>query len=305
MQTHRQTRSDKITEHSLRITHAERVIDPTSGITKGDLVQYYANVLPWILPHLRDRPVAMVRAPGGIAGTLFFQKHLEKIQIPNLTRHVDWDKGHPPVLSIDSADALMAAVQMNVVELHTWNGVVGKIDKPDRVIFDLDPDPALPWQRMRDAATLVRALLEEIGLQGFLKTSGGKGLHIVVPLQKTADWEVVFEFSKAVAEHLAHILPRQFSAKMGAQNRVDKIFVDYLRNHRGATSVSAYSARTRPGMGVSAPVTWDELKELQKGDEWTVETLPGRLARLEADPWADYGKVKQKLTAGMIKKLGE
>ena len=285
--------------HGLKISHPERVLDPASGITKLELVEYYESVAPHILPHLKARPAALVRAPEGIGGELFFQKHAEHLQIPKLRRlGPEIDPPHPSLLVIDTATALVGAAQMGVVELHTWNAVYTNIEKPDRIVFDLDPGEGVPWAQVVEAAELTKTLLDELGLVSFLKTSGGKGLHIVVPLQRRHDWEFCRGFSQAVTQHLASTLPQRFSAKMGAKNRVAKVFVDYLRNNRGATSACAFSARARPHMGVSVPVAWEEIVELRGGDHWTVRTLPQRLADLEgSDPWAAYEKSRQTLTA--------
>ncbi|MEW6708145.1 MAG: DNA ligase D [Pseudomonadota bacterium] len=284
--------------HGLKISNPGRVIDSASGITKLELVQYYERVAPLILPHLKARPVALVRAPEGIAGELFFQKHAEKLQIPRLKRlGPEIDPPHPSLLVIDNPTALVGAAQMGMVELHTWNAVYTHIDKPDRIVFDLDPGEDLPWARMVEAAELTKTLLDELGLTSFLKTSGGKGLHIVVPLQRRHDWDVCRSFAQAVTLHLARTLPQRFAAKMGAKNRVGKVFVDYLRNNRGATSACAFSARARPHLGVSVPVSWDELVELRGGNHWTIRTLEQRLQDLKGhDPWADYERSRQTLT---------
>ncbi|MFI4927440.1 MAG: DNA ligase D, partial [Burkholderiales bacterium] len=286
----------------VRISHADRVVDAATGTTKGGLAEYYARVAPAMLPHLRDRPVSLMRAPNGVGGELFFQRH-SGAAMPHLTQHPKLDPGHPPLLSIGSLDGLIGAVQMGTVEFHTWNGLVGNLEKPDRIVFDLDPDPSLAWQRMRDAVMLVRTLLDEIGLVSFCKTSGGKGLHVVVPLTPRDGWDAVRDFAQAVARHLAKTLPGQFSAKMGPQNRVGKIFVDYLRNNRGASTVAPFSARARPGLGVSMPVAWDEVPDLKGGDQWNVITAPRRLAELRNDPWANYDSVRQRLSAAMRKRL--
>src|SRR6201991_1295101 len=216
----------------VRVSHPDRVIDKHTDTRKIDLVRYYESVADWMLPHLRDRPVSLVRAPEDIGGELFFQKHAEKLSIPNITQHPGLDPGHPSLITIDSAKALVGAAQMGTIELHTWNAVASNIEKPDRVVFDLDPDAALGWERMIEAAQLTRTLLDELGLVSFCKTSGGKGLHIVVPLTKHEGWDEVKEFSQAVAQHMATTLPKKFAAKMGAQNRKGKIFVDYLRKDR-------------------------------------------------------------------------
>jgi bifunctional non-homologous end joining protein LigD len=285
--------------HGLKVSHPERVIDAASGITKLELVEYYEFVAPHILPHLKARPVALVRAPDGIGGELFFQKHVQQLAIPKLRRlGPEIDPPHPSLIVIDNPTALVGAAQMGVVELHTWNAVYTHIETPDRIVFDLDPGEGLPWARIVEAAELTKTLLDELGLVSFLKTSGGKGLHIVVPLKRRASWEVCKDFSQAVTLHLARTLPQRFAAKMGAKNRVGKVFVDYLRNNRGATSACAFSARARPHLGVSVPVAWDELVELRGGDQWTIRTLPQRLADLAGhDPWADYERSRQTLTA--------
>jgi bifunctional non-homologous end joining protein LigD len=290
---------DKPVVQGLRISHPERVLDPASGITKLELARYYEAVAPQMLPHLKARPVALVRAPDGIGGELFFQKHLQQLVIPKVRKlGPEIDPPHPSLIVIDNPTALVGAAQMGVVEFHTWNAVYTSIDKPDRIVFDLDPDPGLPWARVVEAAELTKTLLDELGLVSFLKTSGGKGLHIVVPLQKRAGWDTCKGFAQAVTQHLARTIPQRFVAKMGAKNRVGKVFVDYLRNNRGATSACAFSARARPNMGVSVPVAWDELVELRGGDHWTVRTVMQRLIEREGhDPWAAYEASRQTLTA--------
>ena len=301
------TKKSNATEEvaGVRVSHPDRVIDKSTGTHKIDLVRYYESVADWMLPHLRDRPVSLVRAPEDIGGELFFQKHSQKLSIPNVTQHPGLDAGHPPLITIDALNALVGAAQMGTVEFHTWNALASNIEKPDRMVFDLDPDASLGWERMIEAAQLTRSLLEELGLKSFCKTSGGKGLHVVVPLAKQAGWDDVKDFSQAVAQHMATTLPKYFSAKMGAQNRKQKIFVDYLRNNRGSSTVAAFSARARPGLGVSVPLSWDEVAATTAGDQWNVENLHERLADLKGDPWADYAKTRQRITAAMKKRLND
>ncbi|SIT45944.1 Multifunctional non-homologous end joining protein LigD (Includes: 3'-phosphoesterase; DNA ligase D; DNA repair polymerase) [Paraburkholderia ribeironis] len=289
----------------VRVSHPDRVIDKSTGTRKIDLVKYYESVADWMLPHLRDRPVSLVRAPEDIGGELFFQRHSQKLAMPNVTQHAGLDPGHPPLLTVDTLAALVGAAQMGTVEFHTWNAVASSIEKPDRMVFDLDPDASLDWGRMIEAAQLTRSLLEELGLESFCKTSGGKGLHVVVPLAKQAGWDEVKDFSQAVAQHMATTLPKYFSAKMGAQNRKRKIFIDYLRNTRGSSTVAAFSARARAGLGVSVPLAWDEVASTTGGAQWTIENLHERLAGLKSDPWADYAKSRQRITAAMKKRLDE
>lgn len=270
-----------------KLTNPDRVIDPSTKLTKLDLARYYALVAPLMLEHLKGRPVSFLRAPAGIQGEFFFQKHLEAAMPGVKSLPAKLDPDHPPLLEVPTAEAILSAVQMNVVEFHTWNAVKTSIGKPDRMLFDLDPGEGVQWPAMQQAANLVRVLLEEIGLKAWLKTSGGKGLHVVVPLRKQYDWDTVKRFSQVIVQHLARTLPQLFVAKSGPKNRVGKIFADYLRNGFGATTVCAWSARARPGLGVSVPVKWEELDKLTGGAHWTIQDIH---ARLDAGntPWDDY-----------------
>jgi bifunctional non-homologous end joining protein LigD len=205
-------------------------------------------------------------------------------------------------MEIDSPEALVGATQMSTVEFHTWGARAKKIEFPDRITLDLDPDPALPWRSMVEATRLTLAVLDELGLDAWLKTTGGKGIHIVVPLAPVSEWEYVKEFSKQIAQFMARQIPERFVARMGPKNRVGKIFIDYLRNQRGASAVSAFSVRARPGLPVSVPITRDELLELQGSNQWTIANLHERLAALKEDPWKDYAN-KQRITQAMWKML--
>ena len=283
----------------VRITHPERVIDASTGHTKLDLARYYASIAPWMLPHLKSRPASLVRAPAGVGGELFFQKHADVRTMPGVTQLSGLWEGHDPLLEVPTAQALVAAAQMNVVEFHTWNSVKQKIDKPDRMIFDLDPGEGVAFAQVREGAQLLRTLLGELGLQCWLKTSGGKGLHVVVPMSARLDYDTVKAFSQAIVQHLARTIPQRFVATSGPANRVGKIFVDYLRNGFNATTAAAFSARARPGLGVSMPIAWDELPEVRSGAHWTISDARDRLSFQKVDPWADYGKCRQTLTAAM------
>jgi bifunctional non-homologous end joining protein LigD len=287
----------------LKITHPDRIVDASTGVTKADLVRYYASVAQWMVPHLRDRPVALVRAPSGIAAPLFFQKHAERTGMPGLTEHDRklWPK-HPPLLTVDTEDALLSAAQMNAVEFHTWNSVVSRLNEPDRVVFDLDPGEGVKWAQVQEAAMLVRTLLSELGLDAWLKTSGGKGLHVVVPLAPRLAYDPVKAFSQAFVRHLAKTIPERFSATSGASNRVGKVYVDYLRNGMAQTTAAAFSARARPGMGVSLPVSWEQLSDLKSGAQWSVQTAREYLSFRSSDPWVDYWSTRQSL-ASAIKRL--
>ncbi len=283
-----------------QVSNPDRVIDPGTGLTKLELARYYASVADWMLPHLAGRPCSFVRGPEGVGGQLFFQKHGEKIGIPGV-RELDpalWP-GHQALLEVGTAQALAGAAQMNVIEFHTWNSQARSIDRPDRMVFDLDPGEGTAWPQVQEAALLVRTLLTELGLEAWVKTSGGKGLHVVVPIATRYDYDTVKAFSQAVAQHLARVIPSRFVARSGAANRVGKLFVDYLRNGHGATTAAAFSARARPGLGVSMPIAWEEVPKLKSGAQWNIATAREHLSFQTADPWAGYWKCRQPLAAAM------
>jgi len=291
-------------EHSkIHITHPDRVIDATSGTTKVQLAEYYASVAEWILPQLKDRPVALVRAPDGITGELFFQKNAERLKVPGIIS-LDHKLTGQPMMVINNVETLIGAVQINTVELHTWNATSDHLDKPDRFVLDLDPDPALPWKSMVEATQLTLTVLDELGLKAFLKTSGGKGIHLVVPLTRKHGWDEVKNFSHAIVSHMAKMLPERFSAVSGPKNRVGRIFIDYLRNGLGATTICAYAARTREGLPVSVPIFREEVKELKGGNLWNIQNVLGRLAEVGNEPWADIKKTRQTITAEMRRRVG-
>ncbi|QHE86734.1 DNA ligase D [Hydrogenophaga sp. BPS33] len=285
--------------NTMKLSNPERVIDADSGLTKLDLARYYDKVAPLMMAHLKARPVALVRAPDGVQGEKFFQKHLDKTELEGV-RLLDpsLDEGHAPLIEVASAQGLRSASQMNVVEYHTWNARKDRIERPDRITFDLDPGEGVAWEQVQEAAQLVRALLDELALPSFLKTSGGKGLHVVVPIKRLHGWDEVKGFSQRVVQHLAAHIPARFVAKSGPRNRVGKIFVDYLRNGRGATTVAAWSARARPGMGISVPVAWSELGKLTGGAHWTVRSVDERLRKGNA-PWEGYDKAAVSLGKAM------
>ena len=283
----------------LRVTHPDRVIDASTGTTKIDLLRYYVLVGDLMMEHLKGRPVSLVRAPAGVDGELFFQKHLDTDSLAGIRA---FDTGQTadsaPLMEVVSKQGLLSAAQWNMIEVHTVNATKPSLARPDRMVFDLDPGDGVPWRQVQEAAQLVHAFLTQLGLAAFLKTSGGKGLHVVVPVRKVHDWETVKGFSQAIVLHLATTIPQRFVAKSGPKNRVGKIFVDYLRNGPAATTVCAWSARARPGLGISVPVDWSELGSLRGGDHWTVRTAQARLDQGNA-PWSGYKAAAQNLNAAM------
>ena len=285
----------------VKISHPERVVYPAIGFTKLDLARYYDQVAGQIVPHLAGRPLTLVRCPDGADQPCFYQRHLAMGASPGEVKtfkRLRSSKGH--YLYIDSRSALITLVQNGAVELHTWGAVLPDAQHPDRITLDLDPDEDLPWARLVHATQLTRKLVEGLGLKSFLKTTGGKGLHVVVPIRPKLAWGEVKEYSRLMAEFLVRAEPALFTAKAAKVRREGKVFVDYLRNAETASAVAAFSARARAEAGVSTPVAWDELdarEDLRK--RFTVRTVPGRLARQRRDPWAHYGKTKQVLTAAM------
>ncbi|MEO8053732.1 MAG: non-homologous end-joining DNA ligase [Acidobacteriota bacterium] len=279
------------------ITHPERVLDLEQGLTKLELARYYERVARRMLPHLADRPLSLVRCPMGTAKPCFYQKHAG-FTVPKSVRRV-WIRERTKTaeyLVVDDAPALVALVQAGVLEFHTWNSRASAIERPDRVVFDLDPGPDVTWERVARAARLVKEILERSRLRSFVKTTGGKGLHVVVPLAPVEGWEAALAFARAVAGEIEAQEPAAFTTEMSKAKRRGKILLDVMRNARGATSVAAFSTRARPGAPVSLPLDWDAL------DAPSTLTAPGVLERLPArrsDPWAGYALERQPLPAAV------
>jgi bifunctional non-homologous end joining protein LigD len=285
------------------LTNPDRVLYPDIGLTKSALAAYYEEVAQWMLPHLRGRPLTLLRCPEGYH-KCFYQKHVNE-NVPSAIKRIEIeeDDGRDTYMLAESAEALLGLVQMGVLEIHTWGATKDRLERPDRLTFDLDPDPSVPWTQVIEAARLTKTLLEELGLVTFLKTTGGKGLHIVTPIQRTHEWEEAKTFAKAVADHLVGAIPQRFTSNMAKRARKGKIYIDYLRNARGATAIAAYSTRAKPGAPVSAPLAWDELSEDLPSDHFTVMNLPARLKRLRRDPWDAYDRSVRRLTAEMSARL--
>jgi len=280
----------------VRLTHADRVIYPPLGTTKADLARFYESIATWILPHLEDRPTTLVRCPEGAHKKCFYQKHVG-YWAPESVRRVKIKEKRKvgDYLVVDSLASLVGLVQIGILEIHTWNSVVERLEQPDRVVFDLDPGPGVKWPDVIECARLIRDGLRALGLESFVKTTGGKGLHVVVPLVPTSSWDETAAFSRVVAETTERAHPRRYTARMAKTDRRGRIFIDYLRNVRGATSVAAYSTRARPDATVSVPLTWDELSPRITSDHFTIANVRDRLNGLAEDPWAAYWKTRQSL----------
>jgi bifunctional non-homologous end joining protein LigD len=288
----------------VRLSSPGKVLYPEQGTTKKDLAEYYVAGADWMLPHIAGRPLTLVRCPQGRQKQCFFQKHMDELDSPHIHKvRVKEEKAARDYGTLDSVEGLLTLVQMGALELHTWNSRADRLEKPDRFIIDLDPDEGLAWELVQQAALEVRALLDAIGLQSFVKTTGGKGFHIVVPIQRRSGWDEVRDFSRAVVAAVAAASPDRYTLNVSKAKRKGRLLLDYLRNARGSTAVEVYSTRARAGATVSAPISWEELESGVRSDAFTINNLPERL-RAGADPWKDFGAVKQSLTAPMRKKLG-
>jgi bifunctional non-homologous end joining protein LigD len=289
----------------VRLTHPDRVYYPGLGFTKLDLALYYVSIADRVLPHLEGRPLTLVRCPDGVRGETFYQKHPGFWTPPQVRRFAVAGKAEE-FLFVDSVPGLVALAQAGILEIHPWNSRVTRLEEPDQVIFDLDPDEALPFSRVTTAARRVRALLTEIGLESFVKTTGGKGLHVCVPLQPEHGWQELEDFTRAVALRLAREEPQSFTANMAKAHRKGKVFVDYLRNVRGANAVGVYSTRAREGAPVSVPVEWSELDRLSGPTDFTVTEAPLRVLGFGSgapDPWSRYLEVKQRAPTSLTRDL--
>ena len=301
MTARRTIRDGTIEFEGVRLTNPDRVLYPVEGITKLDLARYYADIRDWALPQLAHRPLSVVRCPTGLGGETFFQKHagagapkaIVPVQIDGETH-----------LAIEDLAGLISLVQIGVLEIHPWGSTVRNIEQPDRVTFDLDPDIGLPWSLVAAAALEIRDALEGFGLQSFAKTTGGKGLHVVVPLTPELDWDQAKTFTKAVADHIAAQHPQRYTTNQSKRARQGRIYIDYLRNARGATAIGAYSTRARPGAPVATPLFWSEVEEAIRPEGSTVATVPARLRALKSDPWTAIGTVRQKIGLAVRRKLG-
>jgi bifunctional non-homologous end joining protein LigD len=288
----------------IKLSHPDKPLFPEAKLVKRDMALYYEAIADWILPHLRDRPLALVRCPDGWSKQCFFQKHADKSVNAAVTRvQVPESDGTATYFAANSLPALVALVQWGVVELHPWGSRAPKLDRPDRLIFDFDPDDGIGWKQIVEAVGVLRALLDDLGLEGFLKTTGGKGLHVVVPIRPTLDWTQAKGFTKAVADLLVETFPDRFIATLSKAHRKGKIFIDYLRNAEGATAIAPYAIRARAKAPVSTPIGWNELDADVRFDHFNVRNVPERLRGLRQDPWASIGEVRQTVTRAMFKRV--
>jgi bifunctional non-homologous end joining protein LigD len=280
------------------LTHPDRVLWAEQGVTKQGLAEFYVEIADWVLPHVVNRPLALVRCPSGAEKSCFFQKHswagLSDFILRDKVRS---DDGAEEVLLVRDIKGIVALVQAGVLEIHPWGATIDKIERPDRLIFDFDPGEGTKWSDVIEGGRELRDRLKSLGLESFAKLSGGKGLHVVVPLTPKAGWDEVRNFARTLSEAMEADHGGRYLTKAAKSERAGKIFIDYLRNGRGATAVAAYSTRARVGAPVATPMAWDELSDAVKPNHFTVENLPARLDALNKDPWTDFFKIKQSLPA--------
>lgn len=285
----------KKSTNKIELTHPDKILYPEQGITKRELADFYETIKDWILPYLVNRPLTLVRCPQGYKHPCFFQKHLHESAGPPLytipIKEKEKSDNYPYLKDIQGVIAL---VQLGVLEIHLWNCHIDKIERPDMMIFDMDPAPRVEWKRVVNAAYFIKEQLEQAGLTSFLKTTGGKGLHIVVPIKRLYTWNQMRDFSESFVDYLVEQKPKEFIGTMSKAKRKGKIFVDYFRNNRGSTSIAPFSTRARSGATVSTPISWEELPRTHS-DSFTIRNLPARLARLKKDPWEEFFKLKQVL----------
>jgi len=281
------------------LTHPDRVLYRDQAITKLGLARYYEAVADWMVPHVADRPLSIVRCPAGVRGACFYQKHAAP-GVPKQVKRVrlrESGGGTASYLYVDDLPGVIALAQIGVLEIHPWGTRVERLERPDRLVIDLDPAPGLPWPRVVESAEEARALLKDVGLVSFVKTTGGKGLHVVAPLRPEAGWDALRALGEGIGAEMTRRAPDRYTINPLKAARRGRIFIDYLRNVRGATAVAPYSPRAKPGAPVSTPLTWSELSAKIDPAAFTVSTVPKRLATLRKDPWADFFSVDQAISA--------
>lgn len=280
----------------VRLSSPNKVLYPEQGITKSDLADYYVAVAERMLPHVARRPITMVRCPTGRQKKCFYQRHAGSGVLPQLGEILipGFDE---PYLYIEDAAGLVAMVQMGVLEMHPWGVTVEHPDKADRIVFDLDPAEGLGFGAVMDAAREVRERLTALGLTSFVKTTGGKGLHVVLPVEPTTSWREVKSFAKGLSAEMAADSPDRYLTKISKAERAGRIFIDYLRNDPTSTAVAPYSTRSRAGAPVAMPIAWEALTPKLDPCDYRVDTVAGLLAKQASDPWAEMAKVRQQLPA--------
>lgn len=280
----------------INLTNPDKILYPKQNITKLALATFYEGIQKWILPYIINRPLAIVRCPEGHKKECFYQKHLSKNKIKSLySVNIKEKEKTQKYIYIKDHDGLMALIQLGVLEIHPWSCRIDNIEKPDMIIFDIDPAPDIPWKKVIQAARFIRKQLEKINLKSYVKTTGGKGLHLVVPIKRGPSWSDIKDFSRAFVNAITALKPEDFINTMSKAKRASKIYIDYLRNQRGATAIATYSTRAKENASVATPLSWDELSTRIKSDSFTINNLSKKLSQLKNDPWKDFFHTGQTL----------
>ena len=287
--------NQNIDMEGVRVTHPEKVLYPAAEVTKEELAGYFCAVAPRMLPYIENRPLSLVRCPSGVESTCFFQKHPGSSLATVPTTRIRELQGTADYALVRSAADLVKLAQANVIEVHTWLSTAMALDNPDHMVLDLDPGPGVPWRQCIDAASIVRKLLDELGLTSFARLSGGKGVHVVTPIVPEHSWDTMKQFAHHIADALSLADPSRFVSQSSKAKRRGRIYVDYLRNDRGSTAVANYSPRARSEATVAVPVGWEELKKSYGSGAFTIRTVVDRLKRQRNDPWRGYFTLKQHL----------
>lgn len=286
----------------IRISHPDRVVYEEQGATKREIAEYLADIAPRLLPHIKDRPVSLVRCPSGAGGKCFFQKH-HTDSIPDAigeTEIKEKDGDTASYLLLNTPEALVSAAQIGALELHVWGSRTDRLERPDRLVIDLDPDEGMDFDQVKAAAVEVRDVLDSAGLQSFALLTGGKGIHVVVPLERRREWDDVKAAARGLARQLSAAAPDRYVAEASKAKRKGKIFIDWLRNERGSTAICPYSLRARPGAPVAVPIRWDELSGVEAANKYTLSNIRQRLSSLREDPWDGYGDVRQSISDSVL-----
>jgi bifunctional non-homologous end joining protein LigD len=287
----------------IRLTSPEKVLYPNQGITKRELAEYLVAVADRMLPHVAGRPLTLVRCPQGHAHQCFYQRHyangmpegIKPVLVPERK-----NRARAPYLMVENATGLAALAQFGVLEIHVWGALASDVERPDRLVFDLDPAEGLDFAAVRDAALEVRHVLCAAALESFVLLTGGKGLHVVVPLTAERDWSDVKRFARGVATAMANEAPQRFIAKASKASRSGRIYIDWLRNDRSATAIAPFSTRARENCPVAVPIAWDELTRIESGNQYSITSIRRRLSSLKRDPWEKYFDIDQRIPDGAL-----
>jgi bifunctional non-homologous end joining protein LigD len=280
---------------NLKLTHPHKILYPEKGITKRELRLFYGKICDWILPYIVNRPLTLLRCPQGREKGCFYQKHFYGSLEPLCTIDIQEKEKIEPYVYIQNEIGLMTLIQLNTLEIHMWGSHVNFIEKPDLITFDLDPAPEIEWKEIVKATYFIREQLEGIHLKSFVKTTGGKGLHIVLPIKPHYSWEKIKIFSQQFVNYLVSLKPEQYISSASKLKRKGKIYIDYLRNERGATAIAPYSIRAKENAPMAIPIDWKELPRL-RSNTYTIDNLLERLAHLKHDPWEDFFNNPQSMT---------